>query len=65
MIDQNRMYCHLHFKAICGPKANNCRKCLIFFGNSIVHRRRMVKSTYVIKNRFIEKILFWEIIVDT
>ena len=32
-----------------------------FFCNSIVHQRRMVKSIYVIKNRIIKAILFWNV----
>ena len=47
------------FQVICRPKANN------FVGTIIVQWRRMVKSTYVIKNRFIRKIFFREIIADT
>ena len=30
MIDQKRKQCHLRFKAICGLKASNCGKYLIF-----------------------------------
>ena len=40
-------------------------KVLYFVGKRIVHKRRMVKSTDVIKKRFIKVILFSEIIVDT
>ena len=40
-------------------------KVLYFVGKRVVHKRRMVKSTYVIKKRFIKAILFSEIIVDT
>ena len=35
-----------------------------FFCNSIVYRRRMVKSFYVIKHRFIKAILFRDVIVN-
>ena len=31
---------------------------LEFVGNSIVHRQRMVKSTYFIKNKFIKRQLY-------
>ena len=59
MIDQKRKQCHLRFKAIYGLKA-----VFDFLGNSIVYQRRMVTSTYVIKNRFTKANFFREIITD-
>ena len=31
MADYGRRWCHVSFKDICGPKANNWGKCLILF----------------------------------
>ena len=39
MIDYyGRQSCHFCFKGIYGPKANNCRKCLILFVTAVVSR---------------------------
>ena len=65
MIDKKIKQCYLCFKVICCPKASNCGKYLIFVGNSIFYQRRMVTSTYVIKNRFTKAIFFRETIADT
>ena len=37
---------------------------VLFWFNHIIRRRRIVKSTYVIKNRFIMALLFWEVIAE-
>ena len=47
MIDEKRKSCHLRFKVISGSKQ----------AKEWLSRRKMVKSTYVIKNRFIKTIL--------
>ena len=52
------------FKAICGLKASNCGEIFDFLGNSIAYQRRMVTSTYVIKNKFTKANFFREIIAD-
>ena len=33
MVDQERKQCHFRFKAICGPKANNRKRCWILLVN--------------------------------
>ena len=48
MIDEKRKSCHLRFKVICGPKQLK----------EWLSRRKKVKSTYVIKNRFIKAVSF-------
>ena len=66
MIDKKRKQCHLHFKATGNPETSNCGKHLILLvSNSIVYQRRMVTSTYIIKNGFTKANVFREIIADT
>ena len=38
---------------ICEPNANIWGKCFVFVCNSIVYQKRILKSVYVIKHRFI------------
>ena len=57
MVDQERKQCHFRFKAICGLN-RVIDGSADFVCHNIFHQKRMVKSTYVIKNRFIKAILF-------
>ena len=55
MVDQGRKQRHFLLNAICGPKA---REVLDFVCTSIANRSKIVKSTYLSKNRFIKATLF-------
>ena len=54
MVDYRRKWRHFCFKGICWPKEIIEKS--DFVCDSIVHRRRMVKSIYVIIHRFIKTI---------
>ena len=61
MVDYERKWFYFSCKGICGRKANN-RKKFEFLCNSTVYWRRMVKSIYLIKHRFIKAVLFLDVI---
>ena len=49
MIDKKRTQCHLHFKAICGPKASNCGKYLILLVTLLFIRKEWLRLLMLIK----------------
>ena len=57
--DYGRKWYHFCFNDICEPKG--IIEEIIFVSNITDHRRRMVKSIYVIKHTFIKVILFWDV----
>ena len=49
MIDQKRKQCHLRFKAICGLKASNCWKYLIFLVTVLFIREEWLRQLTLLK----------------
>ena len=56
MIDKKRKQCHLHFKAICGPKASNCGKYLILLVTLLLIRKEWLRLLMLIKTGLPRKI---------
>ena len=49
MIDKKRKQCNLRFKAICGPKACNCGKYLIFLVTALLIREEWLRLLMFLK----------------
>ena len=56
MIDQKRKQCHLRFKAICGLKARNCWKYLIFLVTVLLIREEWLRLLTLLKTGLLRQI---------
>ena len=56
MIDQERKQCHLRFKAICGLKASNCGKYLIFLETMLFIREEWLRLLTLLKTGLLRQI---------
>ena len=56
MIDQKRKQGHLRFRAICGLKANNCGKYLIFLVTVLFIREKWLRLLTLLKTRLLRQI---------
>ena len=56
MIDQKRKQCHLRFKAICGLKASNCGKYLIFLVTVLFIREEWLRLLTLLKTGLLRQI---------
>ena len=56
MIDQKRKQCHLRFKAICGFKASNCGKYLIFLETMLFIREEWLRLLTLLKTGLLRQI---------
>ena len=49
MIDQKRKQCNLYFKAVCGLKASNCGKYLVFLVTVLFVREEWLRLLTLLK----------------
>ena len=56
MIDQKRKQCHLRFKTICGLKASNCGKYLIFLVTILFIREEWLRLLALLKTGLLRQI---------
>ena len=56
MIDQKRYQCHLRFKAICGLKASNCRKYLIYLVTVFFIREEWLRLLMLLETGLLRQI---------
>ena len=56
MADQKRKQCHLRFKAICGRKASNCGKYLIFLVTVLFIRDEWLRLLTLLKTGLLRQI---------
>ena len=56
MIDQKRKECHLRCKVICGLKASNCGKYLIFFVTVLFIRDEWLRLLTLLKTGLLRQI---------
>ena len=56
MIDQKRKQCHLRFKTICGLKASNCGKYLIFLVTILFIREEWLRLLTLLKTGLLRQI---------